>query len=71
MHTFTLHALRETLLVAAVLAAVALAFVDHAVLLVATGVHQLLPNRPLEKAFAAFAAAKKFESILSTGMELI
>ena len=65
VHAFTFHALRETLLIAAVLTAVALAFVDHAVLLVTTGIHQLLPNRSLEKAFAAFAAAAKFDGIFS------
>lgn len=57
MRTFTFHALDKALLVAAVLATVALAFINRAVLLVATRVHELLADRTLEKAFAALAAA--------------
>lgn len=62
-YTFSLHAHGETLLVAAVLAAVALSLVDHAVLAVSAGVGQVLPHRPLEEAFASLAAV---DSIMFT-----
>ena len=54
--TFSLHPHRKTLLIAAVLAAVALALVDQAVLVVAAGVGEVFPHRALEEAFAALAA---------------
>lgn len=54
--TFSLHAHGQTLLVAAVLAAVALSLVDHAVLGVPAGVGEVLPNGPLKEALAALAA---------------
>ena len=53
---FPLHPHGKTLLVAAVLAAVALALVDQAVLVVTAGVGQVLPHRAFEEAFAALAA---------------
>ena len=55
-HTFSLHAHGQALLVAAVLAAVALALVHHAVLVIAAGVAQVFPHCALEEAFAALAA---------------
>ena len=54
--TFSLHAHGETLDIAAVLAAVALAFVNQTVAVVSAGVGQLLPHRALEEAFTAFTA---------------
>ena len=50
--TFPLHALGQALHVSAVLAAVALPLVDHAVLVVTAGVRQGLAHRPLEEPFA-------------------
>lgn len=54
--TFPLHPHGKTLLVAAVLAAVALALVDEAVLVVTAGVDQVFPDGPLKEALAALAA---------------
>lgn len=54
--TFPLHPHGEALLIAAVLAAVALALVDEAVLVVTAGVDQVLPDGPLKEALAALAA---------------
>lgn len=54
--TFSLHAHRQTFLVAAVLAAVPLALIDDTVLVVATGVGEVFAHRPFEEALAALAA---------------
>lgn len=54
--TFSLHAHGQTLLVAAVLTAVPLAFIDDTVLVVTAGVGQVFAHCPLEEAFAALAA---------------
>lgn len=54
--TFPLHAHGQALLVAAVLAAVALALVDEAVLVVPAGVDEVLPDGPLEEALATLTA---------------
>jgi len=54
--TFPLHPHGEALLIAAVLAAVALALVDEAVLVVTAGVDQVFPDGPLKEALAALAA---------------
>lgn len=54
--TFPLHPHGQALLIAAVLAAVALALVDEAVLVIPAGVDQILPDRPLEETFAALTA---------------
>lgn len=56
LHTFPLHAHGQALLVAAVLAAIALAFVDQALFIVPAGVAQVLAHSPFEKAFAALTA---------------
>lgn len=54
--TFPFHAGGQALLVTAVLATVALAFVHHAVLVVAAGVGQVLAYGAFEETFATFAA---------------
>lgn len=54
--TFSLHAHGQTFLIAAVLTAVALAFVDHTVLVVSTSVGQVLTHSPLEETLASLAA---------------
>lgn len=54
--TFPLHAHDQALLIAAVLAAVALALVNEAVLVIPTCVDEIFPYGPLEEPFAAFAA---------------
>lgn len=59
LHRLALHPARQALLVPAVLASVPLSLVDDAVPLLAAGVREVLPHRPLEEAFAAFATAKK------------
>lgn len=54
--TLSLHPHGQALLVAAVLAAVPLAFVHQTVLIVSACVAQVLPHSALEKALAALAA---------------
>ncbi len=54
--TLSLHSHGQALLVAAVLAAVPLAFVHQTVLTVSACVAQVLPHSALEKALAALAA---------------
>lgn len=54
--TLSLHSHGQALLVAAVLAAVPLAFVHQTVLIVSACVAQVLPHSALEKALAALAA---------------
>lgn len=54
--TFSLHSHGQTLLIAAVLAAVSLAFVDDAVLAVSAGVGQVLAHGPFEETFASLTA---------------
>lgn len=54
--TFSLHAHGQAFLIAAVLAAVSLALVDHAVLVVSAGVGQVLPYGSLKEPLAALAA---------------
>lgn len=55
-HTFPLHAHGEALLVAAVLAAIPLALVNQALFVVSTCVGKILPDGPLEEAFASLTA---------------
>lgn len=55
-HTFPLHAHGQTLLVAAVLAAIALAFINQTLLAVSTRVGQVFPDGPLEETFAPLTA---------------
>ncbi len=52
--TFPLHAHGQALLVAAILAAVALAFVNQALFAVSTCVGQVFSDGPLKEAFATF-----------------
>ena len=54
--TFAPHAAGQALLVAAVLAAVALPFVHHAVAVIPAAVAQILPDRPLKETLTALAA---------------
>lgn len=54
--TFSLHAHRQTLLVATVLTSVPLAFVDDTVLVVSAGVGQVFADGAFEETFAALAA---------------
>lgn len=54
--TFSLHAHGQTLLISAVLTAVALAFVYNTVLVVSTSVGQVLSHSPLEETLASLAA---------------
>lgn len=54
--TFSLHASGQTLLVAAVLAAIPLPLVHYTVLVVSTGVGQVLADRAFEEALAALTA---------------
>ncbi len=55
LHRLALHARRQALHVAAVLAAVPLPLVDHAVAVLPAGVRQLLAHRALEEALAPLA----------------
>lgn len=54
--TFSLHAHGQTLLIAAVLAAVPLALVYLAILIVSTRVREVFPDGSLEEALASFTA---------------
>lgn len=54
--TFSLHAHGQTLLVATVLTAVPLAFIDDTVFVVATGVGQVFAHSPFEETFAPLTA---------------
>ncbi len=55
LHRLALHARRQALHVAAVLAAVPLPLVDHAVAVLPAGVRQLLAHRALEESLAPLA----------------
>lgn len=55
-HTFPLHAHSQALLIAAVLAAIALAFVNQALLVVSASVAQVFADSSFEETFAALAA---------------
>lgn len=54
--TFPLHAHGQALLIAAVLAAVALAFVDQTLFVVPAGVAQVFAHGPFKETFTALAA---------------
>lgn len=56
MHTFSLHAHGQALLVATVLAAVPLTLVDQALLIVSTRVGKIFTDSPFEEAFATLTA---------------
>lgn len=55
-HTFPLHAHGQALLIAAVLAAIALAFVNQALLVVPASVAQVFADSSFEETFAALTA---------------
>lgn len=56
LHTFPFHAHGQALLVAAVLAAVALAFVDQTLFVIPAGVSQVFTHSSFEEAFASLTA---------------
>jgi len=56
LHTFSLHTHGQALLVAAVLAAIALTFVDQALFVIPAGVAQVFAHSSLKETFATFAA---------------
>lgn len=56
LHTFPFHAHGQALLVATVLAAIALAFVNQAFLVIPAGVAQVFAHSSLEKPFATLTA---------------
>lgn len=55
-HTFPLHAHGQTLLIAAVLAAIALAFVNQALFVIPAGVAQIFAHSSFEETFATLTA---------------
>lgn len=55
-HTFSLHAHSQTLLIAAVLAAIALAFVHQALFVIPAGVAQIFAHSSFEETFATLTA---------------
>lgn len=55
-HTFPLHSHGQTLLIAAVLAAIALAFIDQTLLAVPACVGQVFSDGPLKETFAPLTA---------------
>ena len=65
-HHFGTHALAQTLLEAAVLAAIAAALVDRAVAVRDAHVFGILLHRPLEEAFAALKSAHAVMQTLQT-----
>ncbi len=56
VHTFPLHAHGQALLVAAVLAAIALAFVDQALFVIPAGIAQVFAHSSFEETFATLTA---------------
>lgn len=56
LHTFPFHAHGQALLVAAVLAAIALAFVDQALFVVPAGIAQVFAHGSLEETFTTLTA---------------
>lgn len=56
MHTFPLHAHGQALLIAAVLAAIALAFVNQALFVIPAGIAQVFAHSSFEETFTTLTA---------------
>ena len=56
MHTFSLHAHGQALLIAAILAAIALAFVHQALFVIPAGIAQVFAHSSFEETFTTLTA---------------